>query len=339
MDIRSEVHKLANQYLKKVKRSGPDDIMAICPFHLKPDGTEERTPSFAMSLSKGLYFCHSCHNKGNLFTFLRDIGIPRESIERQYRFLIDQASSNLPPPPDPLRVDVWDLPPIEERLLGLFDYCPVSLLEDGFTQETLYRFEVGYDHLHKRITFPLRDLKGTLVGISGRATTKYQDIRYKVYTEEYKAWNLPARPEPNKRSLLWNGHRVYPEVYLKNPGETSVVVVEGFKAAMWVYQAGFPNVVALLGSYLSWEHQWILERIGSTVVMFLDNNRAGRVGTVNAAERLSRSLNVHVVEYPARLEDDENLQPDSCDPEEVMEALRTAPTYLNWLLKFAEQVH
>ena len=332
MDISGEVLQIAHQYLRGVKRSGPDDVMAICPFHLKADGSPERTGSFAMSLSKGLFFCHSCHTRGNLLTFFRNLGLTRDIIERQYRFLIDSASKNLPPPPDPLRCKVWDLTPLEEGILGLFEYCPTELLKSGFTNDTLYRFEVGYDRWHQRITYPLRDIKGSLIGISGRATSDRQ-IRYKVYTKEYSAWKLPERLEVDKRALLWNAHQVYPEVYLTNPGQTYVVVVEGFKAAMWLWQAGIKNVVALLGSYLSWEQKWILERLGTTVYLFLDNNYAGRSGTIKTADALTKSLNVHIIEYPEHLITNEEAQPDNCTPAEALEQLAIAPTYLNWLLK------
>lgn len=337
MDVSGEVLSVANQYLRKVRRSGPDDIMALCPFHMKADGSEERNPSFAMSLSKGLYFCHACHSKGNLLTFLRNLGVSRALIERQYRYLIDEAAKNLPPPPDPLRVKVWELLPIEESILGLFEYCPIQLLKDGFNEDTLYHFEVGFDQWHQRITYPLRDIKGTLVGISGRAIHEGQLPRYKVYTKEYELWKLPPRDEPDKRCLLWNAHHVYPEVYLRRPGDSAVVVVEGFKAAMWLWQCGIRNVVALLGSYLSWEQGWMLERLGATVILFLDNNFAGRNGTIKAAEWLSKSLNVRVVEYPERLVDDEGSQPDGCMPDEASEQVANAPTYLNWLLKNADQ--
>jgi DNA primase len=337
MDITGEVLQVAHQFLKKVRRSGPDNVMAVCPFHLKPDGTEERTPSFAMSLTKGLYFCHACKTKGNLFSFLRDIGLTRDIIERQYRFLIEAAAKNLPPPPDPLRCKVWDIPPIEEGVLGLFDYCPTRLIQQGFQERTLHHFEVGFDQWHNRITFPLRDLKGSLVGISGRANDDSMEIRHKVYTKEYELWRLPARAEVDKRFILWNAHRLYPEVYYRSPGETAIVVVEGFKAAMWLWQVGMTNVVALLGSYLSWEQQWILERLGATVYLFLDNNYAGRNGTINAADALRRSLNVRIIEYPERLIEDEDAQPDGCSPDEAIEQMAIAPTYLSWLLKHTDQ--
>ena len=334
MNIRDEVHQIARQYLNKVRKSGPDDIMAVCPFHLKEDGTPERKPSFAMNLSTGLYFCHSCQSKGNLFTFLRDIGLSRELIERRYRFTINEVSKNVPLPPNPLRPLVFEMAPVEEAVLGLFDYCPFELMDKGFMVETMRHFEVGYDRWHNRITYPLRDLKGRLVGISGR-NVDGTGSKYKVYTQEYVTWGLPAYPEPDKRAILWNADKVFSQVYFDHPNKNIVVVVEGFKANMWVHQAGLKNVVAILGTYLSWEHKWILERLGVPVYLFLDNNTPGRIGTIKAADSLTGSLPVHVVNYPDRLIEVEEAQPDDCTPEEVLNQVATAPSYLNWLMQQA----
>ncbi len=330
MDLQNEVFQLARKFLRKVRRSGPNDVMAICPFHLKADGSEEKTPSFAMSLATGLFFCHACQEKGNLFTFLRNIGVPRDVIERGYRFLIDSAASNLPSTPDPLRPKIFSQAPIEEALLGIFENCPVELLNAGFSMETLYAFEVGFDEAHGRITFPLRDLNGKLVGISGRNPPGI-DPKYKVYTEEYKVWKLEPRAEPDKRFLLWNADKLYQSLYFSPPHEP-LVIVEGFKACMWVRQAGIKNVVALLGSYMSWEQRWIIERIGAPVIIFLDNNYAGRRGTVKMADVLKQTMNVGIALYPPRLEDDDKAQPDSCAPEEIVHAVTTAPSYLRWLM-------
>ena len=109
MDTRREVEELAHQYLTKVSRSGPDDIMAVCPFHVKADGSPERSPSFALSLSKGLYFCHSCEEAGNLYTLLRHLQVPRSVIESEYRTVINAASSNSPHKGDPAKPDVEEL--------------------------------------------------------------------------------------------------------------------------------------------------------------------------------------------------------------------------------------
>jgi len=336
MDVTEEVYAIAQRYLRKVRRSGPYDVMAICPFHRKPDGTEERKPSFALSLIKGVYFCHSCHCRGNLYTLLRDLGIGRTIIETQYRPLLTEAAKNLPPAPDPLKPRVYELATIDEAVLGLLDYCPTALLDAGYSMQTLHHFEVGYDRWHLRITYPLRDIKGGLIGISGRAEEGMVP-RYKIYTTEYETWGLLPAREPERGAVLYNADKVYPGVYFKSPEGEVVVVVEGFKACMWVWQAGIRNVVALLGTYLSWEHRWILEHLGCPVYLFLDNNTPGRSGTIQAAELLSSSLPVHVVNYPDRLVDEEEAQPDDCTPDEIIEGIQRAPTYLQWLMQQVQE--
>lgn len=336
MDVVEEILEVAKQTLRKVRRSGPEDVMAICPFHRGAGGEEEKHPSFALSLTKGVYFCHACHAKGTLYTFFKELGYDPQTIRMRYGLLIEEAAKNLPAPYDPLRPqEIWveEDHTIEEGLLGLFEHDVQHLLP-GFTSITLQHFEVGWDGWHHRVTFPVRDLKGHLVGVSGRAVYPEQKPRYKVYEDEYGCWEMPRR-KVNKRAWLWNAHRVYPELlFSPDPYQKSLVVVEGFKAGMWVHQSGITNVVALLGSYLSWEQQWVLERISVPVYLFLDNDDPGRKGQLDAADRLeSRGIWVRLVEYPTRLREEEKAQPDSLTVEEVHEQVARAPRYMEWVLR------
>jgi DNA primase len=331
MDVSAELFGIAQQYLQKVRKSGSQNVMALCPFH------DDRTASFAMSLVTGVYFCHSCHAKGSLRTFFKELGLDRTATEYRHGLVIEAAAKNQPAPPDPLRPQhVWEETTrvIPESLLGLFDHEVGHLLPD-FTAKTLQHFDIGWDGWHHRITFPIRDLKGQLVGISGRAVHQGQVPKYRIYDTEYGAWHFPPRLGWDKRATLWNSHEVYASTFTSlSPDQLFVVVVEGFKAGMWVWQAGITSVVALLGSYLSWEQGWILERMGAPVLLFLDNNRAGWSGQLDAAKRLTKTgLRVHIVEYPPRLLEDEDAQPDSLNKDEVVEQVARAPRYEEWLYK------
>lgn len=329
MDVSTELLAIAQQYLERVRKSGSENVMALCPFH------DDRTASFAMSLVTGAYFCHACHAKGSLRTFFKELGLDRNTVEYRHGLVLEAAAKNQPTPPDPLRPQhVWETPDrvIPERLLGLFDH-DISPLLPRFTPETLQHFDVGWDGWHQRITFPIRDLKGELVGISGRAVHPGQVPKYRIYDNEYGVWHYPPRLGWDKRAALWNSHEVYPSVFGSlSPELSSVVVVEGFKAGMWVWQSGIRSVVALLGSYLSWEQGWVLERMGAPVYLFLDNNRAGWTGQLGAAKRLTKAgLRTHIIEYPPRLFDDEDAQPDNLDEAEVREQVARAPRYEQWL--------
>jgi len=327
IDITEEIYNLAQERLGRIRRSGAENIMALCPFH------DDTQASFAMSLINGVFFCHSCHAAGSLQTFLRRMGTGAAEINYRYDVLLKEAKKHIPKPPDPEKPGVFELKPIEEGFLGLFEMCPTSLLEDGFTEETLMHFEVGYDKWHRRVTYPLRDIQGQLVGLSGRNLTDDWP-KYKVYDKEYKIWGLPERTSWDKRMILYNAFATYPPLMQFDQCARYLAIVEGFKAAMWLYQSGIRNVNALLGSYLSWEQKWIIEHVGVPVYMFLDNNNAGITGTLKASEAITKSVDVRVVEYPDRLAGDSKAQPDDLHPDEVQQQFRTAVTYTRWLTAF-----
>ena len=329
LDIRSEILEIAQRHLERVRASGSENVMALCPFH------EDNTASFAMNTLNGVYFCHSCHAKGNLQTFLRGVGISRATIDLQYREIIEEARRATPAAPDPMDPGVYTLDVLPDSLLGHFDgYNINSLLEKGFTEQTIRNFDVGYDRWHARITYPIRDIKGNLVGINGRALYPGMNPRYKIYDSEYTQWGLPARTKPwNRRKVLYNAHAVLPAFYAHAPGQGSIVVVEGYKACAWVWQAGVKDVVALMGSYLSWEHRWMLDQFSGRVYLFLDNNNAGIQGTLDAGMQLNHwgsSLATYVVQYPARLAEDRDAQPDNLTPEEIWEQLSLAVPFVSW---------
>jgi len=287
----AHVKQTVYAHLSKVRHAGPDNLVAVCPFH------DDSHPSFAIDIHTGLWLCYACGEKGNFRSFLSKLGMSRDEIKFHYGKTLDELKENAPPPPDPSRPGVVmdSNRRVPEELLGIFHRCPRSLLAEGFTRGTLQSFEVGVDREHNRITFPLRDLEGHLVGISGRAVQKTEAIRYKVYKEEYKKWELPTY-ETDKNCLLWNAHRVLPSVF--HSELPRIVIVEGFKACMWLTQAGIPNVVALMTKSMSWEQQWILEKMEGVYILMLDNDDAGIDGYVKISHDLSKySPHVKIVEY------------------------------------------
>lgn len=332
LDVRAEVLRLVEKHLQGVRPSGSENVMALCPYH------DDKTASFAMNTLNGVYFCHACHAKGNLYTFLRDMGTPRILLEENYKELLEEARKAIPGIPKSSDPGVYTLEPIPEEVLGYFDgYTIPSLLEKGFQEETLRRFDVGYDKWHQRITYPIRDIKGCLVGINGRTIHPGLKPRYKIYDREYAQWGLPVRTEPwERRKVLYNAHNVLTALDVHRPRDSYIVVVEGYKACMWVWQSGIRNVVAVMGSYFSWEHRWIVEKFTGRIFLFLDNNDAGIGGTEAAGGQIrdcKSSIDPFVMEYPERLANDEDAQPDSLTPGELWNQFSDAIPFESWLMK------
>lgn len=345
--LQQEVFALASKHLKKIRRVGNDNISAICPFHVKQDGSEERSPSFSMSLSKGVWHCFTCQMSGTFHTFLRDVGYSKAIITMRYGEILDALRKTHSPTFDPIRPNVVEEDPLPEAMLGLFEKCPTPMIDPTmaleldpkdpitFDEELLQKYDVGFDDKHMRITFPLRDLWGNLMGVSGR-TVNNAYPRYKVYDkDEYVTLGYGPRGPAKKGSILWNAHKVYPSVFLGEPGQF-VLLVEGFRGCLWAIQSGVKNTMALLGSSLSKQQRWILERMGCRVYLMLDNDEAGRRalrGTVEngqkrpgIAEQLVTSLDVSIVEYKGK-------QPTMLTQEELCGAVNNAPDYYQWVSK------
>lgn len=63
---RTDLVQLASQYLT-LKKAGADRMVGLCPFH------QEKTPSFGISPSKQLYYCHGCGAGGDAIRFVREL--------------------------------------------------------------------------------------------------------------------------------------------------------------------------------------------------------------------------------------------------------------------------
>jgi len=96
------------------------------------------------------------------------------------------------------------------------------------------------------------------------------------------------------------------------------MVVEGFFDCLRVHQAGYRNVVALMGVSLSEaQEQLLLERFPQLVLM-LDGDEAGRRVSQQLAARLWGKVSLSMVGVPS------GRQPDQLSSEEIRQILRGA---------------
>lgn len=324
-------------------------VMIRCPFH---GGGRERTPSMSIDVDKPVFYCFGCKEHGHLTALFRKLGASQEAA----RSLLRNAgySNTESRPTENVFQNVLKVMPINsfgekdegddsaeeweghqkegqayilpEDVLDPFRLLPTSLVDEGFESSTLYYFGVGVDQEEERITYPIRDYEGRLVGVSGR-TYSASHIRYKIYKRELtsrRELGIPANYSLNsiKSHLLWNAHNAFKELDASTP----LVVAEGFKAAMWIWQSGHKAVVALIGSYLSpFQAERICKSTGD-VVLFLDNDEAGESGTLKAIPiLLDKGVRVRVAVFP-----EGKKQPDDLTKDETQEAIRNAVNYIAW---------
>ncbi len=325
---------------------GDGNVLTKCPFH---KGGQEYKPSFSINLEKALFHCFTCHVAGSINYLLKLLGLSRERIETELaviRPLLEKNAEthrlekqNFFQQRDPFKAD-FILP---ETILGVYEWAPLQLIQKGFNETLLKDLEIGFDRKGERVMYPLRDVYGNLAGFSGGASKPEQQPKYSVYQGrrlvngravpgDYGDWfdkEFPAYRCEN-HDFLWNYNRVYPRILsmgMSDPNAT-VVIVEGFKACMWMLQAGYLNTVALMGSYISDRQQMLLHRLNANVVLFLDNDKAGREASVWVGEYLWRPMRgrVSVVTYPQE-DAGENTQPDDYTPEGIHHMIHSRIPY------------
>ena len=127
-------------------------------------------------------------------------------------------------------------------------------LSRGINQQSIIDFGLGYSSNMNMVTVPVHSPDGMAIGIVGRS------IEGKSFKN---STNLP------KSKTLFNIHRA------KKIGD-HVIVVESSFDAIRVHQAGFPNVVATLGGFLSKEQHSLLNRHFNKITVMTDADQAGR---------------------------------------------------------------
>lgn len=129
---------------------------------------------------------------------------------------------------------------------------------------------VSYDRFRGRIMFPIRDHAGKLIGFGGRVL---DDTRPKYL-------NSPETEIFHKGHVLYNAHRARQPAH---DGAT-VVVVEGYTAAIASVRAGFEATVATLGTAMTDAHLLAMWRLSDAPVIALDGDQAGRRAAAKAVE-------------------------------------------------------
>ena len=300
---RSERNFLATfeKYVPGLRQGSGDNYMGFCPIHGEVQGKSK--PSLSVNTETGLWFCFAGCGGGNLRSFLTKVG--------ESKAVIDRVAKSTPVARR-ARVAEVRADEIPERLLGVFDWCPQQLLDDGFSQKVLYDNDVGFDKKLSRVTYPVRNRSGKLVGIVGKQPTS-EFGKYKVYTTELEEYGIRV-PSFSKGDHLWRIDKVTKELETQRK---PVFVVEGFKAALWFCQAGLTNVVALMGSYMTDAQKTLIEGMTSQVILCLDNDDAGHAGSLKISQKL-QAVRVYVVPLPEGIH-----QPDDFALEELRDFCRT----------------
>lgn len=316
---RTDIVSLVSGYLT-LKKAGQDRFVGLCPFHT------EKTPSFGVSPSKGLYHCFGCGKGGDAIGFLRDI--ERLDFSEAVERLAKQAGVTLRYEGDT---------PAERRVASrrqaiyraneaAFDLYHRTLSDAkegeearrylasrGIDREVAAGFGIGYapgyaDFLLRRLS---RSLSIELLVDAGLAVKDREGnvrdrfrrrITFPVHDLSGRAVGIGARILPGDRNegpkylnspetAVYRKAEVLYNLHRAKAQATrsgELFLVEGYTDVIAMVGAGITNTVATCGTALGEGHLRLASRFAERLVLAFDSDDAGARAAERAFEFVER---------------------------------------------------
>jgi DNA primase len=266
-----------------------------------------------MNVRNTLWICHSavCGARGDAVSFLTQFhnlteaeaqrvideryGGPGISIEvGGFMAEYERLSAGVPSEPERTRPSEewldrfsvpWRVVGTDDRYVTPYGY----MVGRGLDQDTLDAWQIGYDEISDRITIPVRDAEGQLVGFKGRAWREGQQPKYLI------VGNVPGRPQRYDFDTYAKSQVVFG---LDRAQGDRVVCCEGELNAIMLHQYGEYGAVSVAGSLFSAKQAELIIRRFSRAVVYFDGDDAGRSGTKTVVAALEPYMPVSVVVDP-----------------------------------------
>lgn len=131
-----------------------------------------------------------------------------------------------------------------------------------------------FDFFKYRVMFPFIDVRGNIVGFSGRIIGGDDNRKY---------LNTKATTVYNKSTFLYSLN------HAKNSGKSTLIMCEGNLDVISMYQAGFKNAVATCGTAMTDSHARNIANLGfKKVILAYDSDDAGQKATARAMNILDK---------------------------------------------------
>ncbi|MDQ2886556.1 MAG: DNA primase [Chloroflexota bacterium] len=182
--------------------------------------------------------------------------------------------------------DQWEA--LSHYLLGQ-GYSERELVVGGLARERVddQKGEYGggvYDYFRDRLIFPIRDIRGRVIGFGGRALGEGKP----------KYLNSPQTLLFEKNSVLYAIDMARDAIKQAH----QVVIVEGYVDAVIAHQYGTKQTVACIGSAITEKHIQQLKKLTRQVTLALDPDAAGSAATEHGIQEALRTFDRVVVPVP-----------------------------------------
>lgn len=328
---RADIVDLIGGYVD-LKRSG-SNYMGLCPFH------SEKTPSFSVSPSKGIFKCFGCGVGGDVITFImkrENLGF-REAVE----FLADKYNIRLNEYKDEnkevreKRDRFYEI----NREAALYFWknlnsskkAKLYLKNRMLNEKTIRSYGIGYskdswtdllDYL-KSLGYEEEELfELNLVSKSknGNYIDRFRDrIMFPIINRNNRVIGFGARGffdakpkylNSKETPIFHKGNNLFNmNIISKESSRERIILVEGYMDVISLYNSGINYSVASLGTSLTADQAKIIKKMARDIYICYDSDDAGINATSRAIDIfLSISVKPKIIELDGGLDPDDFIK-------------------------------
>lgn len=330
----NDIVEIISQYIP-LKRAGRH-LKACCPFH------QEKSPSFMVQPEKQMFHCFGCGAGGDVFSFL--MRYENMTFPEALKSLAERAHIALPERRSH-QDDGGQKEKLYEACQAAADIYHELLFKDAgaaareylakrqITEEIIREFKLGwapmewralfdqmvrrkypeavlkqaaliqqspkgnyYDTFRGRLMFPIQNLQNKVIAFGGRLIADQEGPKY---------LNSPETPIFFKRRELFGLNAAKKHIDREWP---NLILVEGYMDFLALYQHGFKNAVATLGTALGDDHVRLMRRFVEEVIVVYDGDKAGEAAALRGLEiLLEGGMQVKLVSLPKGEDPDDFL--------------------------------
>lgn len=321
------------------------NLIGLCPFH------DEKTGSFTVSPSKGIYKCFGCGKAGNVVNFimeyeqvsyadaLRNLA-KRYHIDIHEKELTNEEKEQQNERESMFMLNDWANQWFQGQLNNTAEGQQIGLryfIERGLTEATIKKFQLGYSpeksalyQAAKQAGFKEEYLEKT--GLCGKSEHGYYDrfrdrVIFPIHTISGKIVGFAGRILKKKDhvgkyvnspdSAIYSKQNELYGLYLAKQQIAKMqccYLVEGQMDVISMHQAGIENVVSSGGTALTHRQVVLLHRFTEDVTILYDGDAAGIHAALRGIDMmLEEGLRLKVV-----------LLPDGEDPDSMSRKMNAA---------------
>jgi DNA primase len=313
-----------------LKRRGVN-LLGLCPFH------NEKTPSFTVSPTKGIFKCFGCGKGGNPVNFIMEhehLSYPealkylanKYHIEIEEKELTKEDIEKQNERESMLVLTSYAGRVFKETLFNSDEGISVGLgyfRERGFRHDTLKKFDVGYspekrDFISKKAVeegyredflvktgLSIKHEERIFDRFSGRVMFPIHSLSGQILGfggRVLKTDQKTAKYLNSPESEIYHKSRIVYGIYQARKAITQddcCYLVEGYTDVLSLHEAGIENVVASSGTSLTQEQVRLIKRFTQNITILYDGDAAGIKASIRGIDIvLEEGMNVKIVLLP-----------------------------------------